>query len=416
MRKLLVLLVLIRFSTGIAQHPAKYFTDSLCSPYLHGRGYVGQGDSLASAFIASEFKKIGLKPFKKNWFQSFLFTVNRFPGELSLQQGSTRYKPGIDYLVDPSCPTFKDSLRGFKCTPNQLLDINNRNRLLNEMKQTNKNCLLVDFDACPKDSIRSLKRHLSALNQIYSIIELTEQKLTWSVSQFQTPFPYITLHAKAANLENNFLFQSESELIQHQARNVVACVKAKKRTNEWIILTAHYDHLGRMGKDTYFPGANDNASGIAALLTLASYVKSNPLNKNIMFIAFAGEEVGLLGSKYFVEHPLIPLNNISFLLNLDIMGSGEEGITVVNATKHPEYFQQLQDINSKHQYLQTIKSRGPAANSDHYWFSEAGVPAFFIYTMGSNKNYHDVFDTSENLSFSAFENLQLLIRSFLAHF
>ncbi len=95
------------------------------------------------------------------------------------------------------------------------------------------------------------------------------------------------------------------------------------------------------------------------------------------------------------------------------MGSGEEGITVVNATEYPKQFQQLFDINTKKNYLTTIKKRGKAANSDHYWFSENGVPAFFIYTMGPNKNYHDVFDTYENLSFNEYNDLIKLLGEFI---
>jgi aminopeptidase YwaD len=118
----------------------------------------------------------------------------------------------------------------------------------------------------------------------------------------------------------------------------------------------------------------------------------------------------LIGSHYYVEHPLFPLEKIKFLTNVDIMGSGEEGITVVNATKFPEEFTALQEINKKQEYLVKIGSRGPAANSDHYFFTEAGVPAFFIYTMGPNKHYHDVEDTYKELSFSEFSDLyQLLI-------
>ncbi len=100
-------------------------------------------------------------------------------------------------------------------------------------------------------------------------------------------------------------------------------------------------------------------------------------------------------------------------MNLDIMGSGEEGITVVNATKHPKEFALLQNINSEKQYLSQVKSRGPAANSDHYWFSEKGVPAFFMYTMGPNKNYHDINDSFENLSFAETTNLVELVLDFL---
>jgi Zn-dependent M28 family amino/carboxypeptidase len=167
-----------------------------------------------------------------------------------------------------------------------------------------------------------------------------------------------------------------------------------------------------MGEETYFPGANDNASGTAMLLSMANYFKKNPINRSIVFIAFAGEEAGLVGSKFFVQNPLVKLKKISFVLNLDIMGSGEEGITVVNATLFDTEFKELQQINQEQKLISHIKSRGPAANSDHYWFTQMNVPAFFIYTMGPNKNYHDIFDTYENLSFVEYQDLVALLCAF----
>ena len=86
-----------------------------------------------------------------------------------------------------------------------------------------------------------------------------------------------------------------------------------------------------MGKKTYFPGGNDNASGTSMVLNLMEYY-SNPINKpryTIVFILFAGEEAGLLGSEYYTTHPTKDLNKIKFLLNLDLMGTGEEGMMVV---------------------------------------------------------------------------------------
>jgi hypothetical protein len=95
------------------------------------------------------------------------------------------------------------------------------------------------------------------------------------------------------------------------------------------------------------------------------------------------------------------------------MGSGEEGITVVNATLFPKEFDALTAINDKGQLLKQVKKRGTAANSDHYWFTEKGVPAFFIYTMGDNKHYHDVLDTYEALSFSEYADITRLIAEFV---
>ena len=95
------------------------------------------------------------------------------------------------------------------------------------------------------------------------------------------------------------------------------------------------------------------------------------------------------------------------------MGSGEEGVTAVNATLFEEQFNLLTTINEEQQLLSQVKSRGPAANSDHYWFTNAGVPAFFIYTMGPNKNYHDVFDKYEALSFEEYHDITSLLVQFV---
>ena len=131
-----------------------------------------------------------------------------------------------------------------------------------------------------------------------------------------------------------------------------------------------------------------------------------------MFICFAGEEAGLLGSKYFTEHPLIPLQKIRFLTNVDLVGTGVEGITVVNATEFAKEFEWLKQINAEHQLLAKINARTKAANSDHYWFTEKGVPAFFIYTLGGIKAYHDVFDKAATLPLNEYEDLLKFIVGF----
>ena len=90
-----------------------------------------------------------------------------------------------------------------------------------------------------------------------------------------------------------------------------------------------------------------------------------------------------------------------------------DGITVVNATEFEAEFKKLQALNSEKNYLKEIKPRGKAANSDHYWFSEKGVPAFFIYTLGGIKAYHDIDDKAATLPLTEFEDCFLLIKDFV---
>ena len=133
-------------------------------------------------------------------------------------------------------------------------------------------------------------------------------------------------------------------------------------------------------------------------------------------MAFSAEEVGILGSKHYVENPLFPLNQIRFLINCDISGTGDEGITVVNGTIHKKQFKKLAKINLKKNYLSKVKVRGRAANSDHFWFSQRQVPAFFIYTLGGIKAYHDIYDKGETLPLTAFEAYLNLLIDFIRTF
>ena len=162
-----------------------------------------------------------------------------------------------------------------------------------------------------------------------------------------------------------------------------------------------------------FPGASDNASGTATMLDLPQYYAENKPKFDTYFIGFAAEEAGLIGAKCFVDHPLFKLSDIKFLINLDLMGSAAKGITVVNGKLYPEEMTKLARINSENDYLPKVKLRGKAANSDHYWFSERGVPAIFIYTEGNAKAYHDVYDTPDGLDWANYNEMFMLIVTFI---
>ncbi len=147
-------------------------------------------------------------------------------------------------------------------------------------------------------------------------------------------------------------------------------------------------------------------------MALANYYAKHPHPYTMAFILFSGEEAGLLGSKYFTEHPLLPLKNIKLLVNLDLEGTGVDGITVVNATVCSKEFALLKQVNQQGNYLVKINSRGKAPNSDHYFFTEKGVPAIYWYTLGGIKAYHDVYDISATLPLTVFNNMFKMIVGF----
>jgi Zn-dependent M28 family amino/carboxypeptidase len=202
-------------------------------------------------------------------------------------------------------------------------------------------------------------------------------------------------------------------LIENQSsQNIIGYIKGTTTPQKVIVFSAHYDHLGKMGKDVYFAGANDNASGVAMLLELAKYYSENPPDYSVAFMAFGSEEMGILGSMFYTQNPLFPLKDIEFLINLDLIGTGEKGATVVNATIHEKEFELLKKINVEKNYLKTIESRGEAANSDHYFFHRNRVSSFYIYLNGGSQAYHDINDTPQNLSLFAYQNLYELLIEF----
>ena len=408
-----IFLIFSHYTFG--QVEAKEIVQTLCSPAFHGRGYVNKGDSIAAEYLVQSFKKSGLKPYGKSYFQTFTHSVNTFPGACLLYRDSTLLQPGIHFLVAPSSGGGKVKLTPKKLDVRAFLNSTKARAILSDIQNDKQyNCLAIDMTKVPKDSLKFVQGIAEELASLFPVIEITNNKFTWSVSNEHLNNPYLLIQDSLFRDSSTYSLELDQKFISsYSSRNVLGYLPAKKKTKKTIFITAHYDHLGRMGRDTYFPGANDNASGTSMLVTLAKYFKEQPSEYNLIFIAFAGEEAGLLGSKYYVEHPVKPLDRIHFLLNLDIMGSGEEGITVVNATLFDPAFQLLTQINNERNFLSQIKSRGPAANSDHYWFSQSGVPAFFIYTMGPNKNYHDVFDRYENLSFSAYDNIRDLLIQFI---
>ncbi|MDG1331489.1 MAG: M28 family peptidase [Crocinitomicaceae bacterium] len=410
-------LLLIGFSTNAQIDEVRRITKTLCSQEFHGRGYVNSGDSIAADFLVSEFEKIGVGAYKKEpMLQHFdIDGITRFPGAMSVKQNGKELEPGVHFMVDPSSGGTNKTLDPFKISIETAL---NRDLLSDEIlrfvEDRRGNALYLDFGDAKGDTLNLLRGLGIALAEYHPVIEVIDRKFTWSVGRQKLNNPLIYIQDSIANPNAVFDVNIKVEqLNSYRSQNVIAHIPSKKMCAKTIVFTAHYDHLGRMGESTYFPGANDNASGTAMLISMANYFKEHPSDYNILFIAFAGEEAGLVGSKYFTENPVLKLKKIRFLMNLDIMGSGEEGITAVNATLFEEEFNLLNEINDEKKLLARIKKRGPAANSDHYWFTEKGVPAFFIYTMGPNKNYHDVFDTYDELSFVEYDDITNLLVTFV---
>jgi len=391
---------------------ARAVVKTLTSPAFHGRGYVENGDGLAAEWIAQQYTRIGLKPVKSDYYEPFQFNVNSFPDSLSVAIDGMRMVPGIDFIVDPASGKASGRYTLVHLAPDDLFEPARRAMTMG---------VLSGQAAClhfPKttnaDTLRKYAEIERDLMHYCPVVRPSQGKLTWGVSQEAMPFPLIEI-ANAALTDSSVAIdlRIQNRLIgRHDARNVLGSVKGKGK--KWIVIGAHYDHLGKMGPDAMFPGANDNASGVAMLLSLAEHFAKHKPKMNILFVAFAGEEAGLTGSDWFIVDRPIDLGKIRMMLNLDIMGTGDEGITVVNATAQQAEFDALVRINDDKKYVPQVKARGPACNSDHCPFVKRGVPAIFVYTMGGIAAYHDVLDKAETLPLTEFTDIQALLRDFIS--
>jgi aminopeptidase YwaD len=412
--KAIILLIFVSICVQVQCQDTTYarkILGDLCSPAFKGRGYVGKGDAKAAKYIAAQFKSLGLQKVNKSYFQKFTFPVNTFPGDVEVTYNGQLLTAGVDYIIDPACPAFE--YHG----PVDFVGLSELNDpMLYDQAKNRTRAILDTFTGkyFEEAAISSKKYTTDRKNQL--IIQLSNDKLTWSSSPVLNNKCIITLksHVFDRSVPANFDIRIKNRFFsEYTSQNVLGMIEGTSRKDSFIVFTAHYDHLGMMGPTAMFPGANDNASGIAMMLNLAKYFSEHPQKYSLLFIAFSGEENGLIGSNYYVKNPLFPLNNIRFLINIDLMGNGAEGVMTVNGTVFTDEFNSLKKINEREKYLPAVKVRGKARNSDHYWFSEAGVPCFFFYLMGPYPFYHDINDRASAVPFSNFSNAFLLFRDFI---
>jgi hypothetical protein len=390
----------------------------LASPEFGGRGYVNYGGDLAAVFIAEQMEIAGLKQFGESYFQEFKYDVNTFPSKINVKLQNSAMIPGTDFLIGAASPSVKSKYQIF--LPDSLL-LNDTVKFLAELVKNDykEQAFVIDYAQTQNIDIKKFYINIMRYNRWFGcIVELIPEELMWSVSTKVQTYPVVKIKRESFDKKAKTIkVNSKSEYVKDfEARNVIGYVEGEK--DEFIVFTAHYDHLGRMGKDVYIPGAQDNASGTAFVLDLADYYSKNKPEYSIAFMLFFGEEAGLFGSSYYVMNPLFDLSKIKAVINLDMVGTGDDGITIVNgsAEDYKEIWNLFDKINNENEFFTEIKARGESANSDHYPFHAMGVKAVFIYTMGGKTYYHNPKDKPETLTYTGYNQLFGLLTKFVEEY
>lgn len=240
----------------------KYIND-LCSKEMRGRGYGFDGEKKAANYIANQFDSIGISTLNNTRFMPFGYPINTFTGNVEISYDGKKMTTGKDYIIHPASNGIIGEFKTLHIDSIQLKRITK----LKKSKYKNR-AIFISEDLFLKFKKSPFYKEMCSSSKV--IVVYNKKKLTMSIAREVLPFTIVetvigTIPKKIKiNLEQAFI-------PNYQSQNVIGKVKGTEDTTKSIYLTAHYDHLGSLGDSIYFPGANDNASGISMLLSLAAY-------------------------------------------------------------------------------------------------------------------------------------------------
>jgi hypothetical protein len=387
----------------------------LASDELKGRRAGDPGETLAANFISSKFKEVGLTPKGDNadFFQYFtindgklispttFLTINSIKLEAGndfyplafTKNGSVKgeFSPGLHEKDQPWMVDLAESLEENKENPH--FDINNSiNDKIKSAKEKGASFVLF-FNS--KNGSDVLKFDAKDRSEIAPI-----------------PVAYLTTKGRDKILKeptDSYFIDAQLSVEPkiRKSKNVIGYLDNQAQYT--IIIGAHYDHLGygedgnsmiRGGDASIHNGADDNASGTSSMIELAFQLKGNKAKHyNYLFIAFSAEELGLNGSKYFVENPTISLNSVNYMINMDMVGRMNDStktITIGGYGTSPSWQNMIASVKKKSFNVKFDSSgTGP---SDHTSFYRKDIPVLFFFT-GLHTDYHKPSDDADKINY-----------------
>ncbi len=422
-------------SLDIDSEYMKTMVKYLSSDEMEGRETGTKGEQKAADYIIREFKRIGLvaKGDQGSYIQTFDAYAGKVYGannELNLNSQSCELHK--NYFA------FEYSKNGF--VKGKLVSVGHGIAAKEEGfddykgKKKLKNKIFVIETATPENN--NPHGELAKFNSLEYKAEVAKSKgakgIIFINSAPNNPDPKARLGRNIPDLGIPIIFSKNPYLIKKEigqkisfrvelkddvrkGKNVIGYLN--NNADKTIIIGGHYDHLGygafgsrnTSGKPEIHNGADDNASGIAVITRAAEKLKTMDLKTNVLFIAFSGEEMGLLGSKYFVEHPTIDLKQANFMVNLDMVGRMKNHTLLVSGTgSSPEWGNILVKAAPPHKRIKLETSESAVGPSDHTSFYFKDIPVLFLFT-GVHKEYHTSDDDYETLNYRGMKKVLDLV-------
>jgi len=389
----------------------------LADDKLEGRRTGTNGEKLAMEYISSQFKTIGLIPKGTDgYYQPFdVIDGKQMNSSTYFIINDNKLDAGKDFFVFPF-----SSNQTIEALPSIALKEVDMPWFidLKETLEENKSNPRFNTEEYIKTSCKQAKSKGAAAVIFYNSSSM-DDKLKFGAKDKTEPSAIPVLfvnnetakkYFKDASATLNIKLKTDIGEKKRIGHNVIGYID--NGATATIILGAHFDHLGygedggslfRTGESQIHNGADDNASGTAALIELARKLKtSSAKNNNYLFIAFSGEELGLFGSKYFTEHSTVDLKNVDYMINMDMVGRLNDSSKVVTIGGYGtsptwgEAFSLLQKERSPFIFKYDSSGTGP---SDHTSFYQKDIPVLFYFT-GLHSDYHKPTDDADKINYS----------------
>jgi aminopeptidase YwaD len=423
---LLIILFYIPLNGQDIQY-ARMLLKQLTSEEFAGRNVADSGIFKAAKFIEDQLQSNGIMPLAQlnnSYRQCFPMPASLLIKEVNVKLDGRELQLGKEYLA---LPTAKSVQGDFDIKYIPINNKTNPEKIIKKITKAPNYFYFLDYSkayllkAKNKENYNKLKRvHYLSEPSPRGYILLDSSSFYYTAKSFSNlNHQIIVLNAKKLqfkkppqkiNTKYSVSTQPNTEIC-----NIIGYIPGKIYPDSFIVIGAHYDHLGKVAVQ-HFPGANDNASGVAMLLDLSREFARSDIKPDysLIFISFAGEEIGLLGSKYFTVYSPIELKKIKLMINLDMVGSGKEGIYVVNAKANPTIFQKLQEINDEKKYVTDMRAGGSSCSSDHCPFDQLGIPAIFIFSRDKDYPYYHIPDDDyDKLPLDGYEGIFKLIYDYI---
>ena len=417
MKRLLVILLVLAAVQVNAQDLAHYkkIVKELSSARYQGRGYARDGANKAGKYLSKEFGKAGADEVT---CQPFTIDINTFAGKMKMWADGKKLVPGVDFSMREYSPGVHGEFPVYHV---DTLDFDPDRMFADLAKPEYSGCLVSCefwFTYRHREAFSRLQKEGGCTNA--GLIYIWEAPIKFFKAYgdhvVDKPIVWVTPQAmegvKSVRLDVDNRFLDDYGLF-----NVIAKVEGESHDSCYVF-TAHYDHLGNLGRKVYYPGANDNASGTAAIVTLAAYYAKHRPAFDMYFIAFSGEDANLRGSEYYAQHPAVPLERIKYLFNIDMIGDNNPVQYCEASEEGMKGFALFERINAEKEYFKALDRGELAANSDHYPFAKRHVPCIFLENKEGDAfpDYHTVFDTWQNAVFDTYEPLFKLVTEFVSRY